>query len=125
MFPGADASLPLAWVCEQWERAGFEVMRVENHGVHYGLTIEKWWYNWSRNKAKVEAKYGRWWWKNWAVFLAWSAIIARQGTSTVYFMVLSKNNMCDKSTRTGANVDRIGTWVNQSASGNLTERNNK
>jgi len=34
VFPGADASCPLAWVTEQVERAGWEVMRVENNGIH-------------------------------------------------------------------------------------------
>jgi len=53
IFPGADASLPLAWVAEQWERAGFEIQRVENHGVHYGKTIHIWYENWLKNKELV------------------------------------------------------------------------
>jgi len=97
-------------------------MRVENHGVHYGKTIQQWWVNWKKNQAAVQATYKTWWWRNWAVFLAWSSIIAKQGTSTVYFIVMSKNNLCDKSTRAGSTVDRVGTWVNKNASGNLTNK---
>lgn len=97
IFPGADASCPLGWVCQQVERAGFEVHRVENTGVHYALTIKAWYYNWVDNKAKVVAKYGERWWRLWAIFLAWSAIIAFQGTSTVFMLTLMKNTKNDKT----------------------------
>ena len=39
VFPGADASMPLNWVIEQLERAGFEVQSSETLGVHYSATI--------------------------------------------------------------------------------------
>ena len=51
VFPAADASCPLAFVVSQLERAGFEVHRVENMGVHYSKTIEAWHKNWVNNKS--------------------------------------------------------------------------
>ena len=37
VFPGADASMPLSFVCNNLERAGFEIHSVENIGIHYSL----------------------------------------------------------------------------------------
>ena len=119
IFPGADASCPLAWVMEQVERAGFEVRIVENNGVHYSITIKRWYDNWVKNKEKVIDKYGQWWWRNWAIFLAWSHLIAAQGSSTVYMMSLTKNLANDKTSRkdsTGSKkpvLDRTKMWVDQ------------
>jgi cyclopropane fatty-acyl-phospholipid synthase-like methyltransferase len=42
IFPGADASCPLAWDIEQLERSGWEIKEVENNGVHYSITILRW-----------------------------------------------------------------------------------
>jgi len=97
IFPGADASCPLAWVIQQCERAGFEIRRTHNLGVHYGLTIEKWLNNWVKNKDEVTQKYGQWWYRLWCIFLAWSAGIAKQGSSTVWFISMRKNFRCDKA----------------------------
>jgi cyclopropane fatty-acyl-phospholipid synthase-like methyltransferase len=91
IFPAADASCPLGWDIEQVERAGFEVHRVENTGVHYARTIYKWFKEWQRNEKVVVAKYGQYWFRMYAIFLAWSAIIACQGSSTVYMITLNKN----------------------------------
>ena len=74
---------------------GFELHRVENCGVHYARTIELWHRNWQKNKDKVIGKYKTWWYRNWDVFLAWSALIARQGTSAVYMMTVTKNTFQD------------------------------
>jgi len=100
IFPGADASCPLGFVVTQLERAGFEVHRVENCGVHYSLTIKNWWKNWQKNKSKVlqTKKYGKWWWRLWDVFLAWSTIIAGQGSSTVFMITCHKNTALDRDT---------------------------
>jgi cyclopropane fatty-acyl-phospholipid synthase-like methyltransferase len=97
IFPGADASCPLAWVVQQCERAGFEIRRTHNLGVHYGLTIEKWLNNWVKNEEVVIQKYGKWWYRLWCIFLAWSAGIAKQGSSTVWFISMRKNFRCDKA----------------------------
>uniref|UniRef100_A0A7S2S2D1 sphingolipid C(9)-methyltransferase n=1 Tax=Mucochytrium quahogii TaxID=96639 RepID=A0A7S2S2D1_9STRA len=91
IFPAADASCPLGFCTTQCERAGFEVHRVENCGVHYALTINHWYNNWMANQKVVEAKYGTWWFRCWVIFLAWSTIIASQGSSTVFLVTLHKN----------------------------------
>ena len=91
VFPAADASCPLGFCTTQAERAGFEVHRVENCGVHYALTINHWLNNWMSNKKKVVDKFGEWWFRCWVVFLGWSTIVASQGSSTVFFVTLHKN----------------------------------
>lgn len=116
IFPGADASCPLGFVTSQCERAGFEVHRVENTGVHYSLTIKKWYDNWMSNAEPVKAKYGERWFRMWAVFLAWSAIIAAQGSSTVFMLTLTKNIKNDKSCvsddeKPGVAFSRMDRWV--------------
>jgi cyclopropane fatty-acyl-phospholipid synthase-like methyltransferase len=97
IFPGADASCPLGFVVSQAERAGFEVHRVENCGAHYSVTITKWYENWQRNRAAIVAKYGERWFRLWTIFLAWSALIAAQGSSAVFMITLAKNTKSDKS----------------------------
>ncbi|KAL2911113.1 hypothetical protein HK105_209432 [Polyrhizophydium stewartii] len=91
VFPGADASMPLNWVLEQVERAGFEVQSTETLGLHYSTAIFRWCQNWMSNKGKIVAKYGVRWFRIWEFFLAYSTIIARQGSATVYQIVLHKN----------------------------------
>ena len=96
IFPGADASCPLGFVVGQAERAGFEVHRVENCGVHYSVTIHKWYENWKANEEAIVAKYGQRWFRMWMMFLAWSVIIGAQGSSTVFMITLAKNTKNDK-----------------------------
>ncbi|KAI9342345.1 S-adenosyl-L-methionine-dependent methyltransferase [Obelidium mucronatum] len=91
VFPGADASAPLNWVLEQAERAGYEVAHCDTIGVHYSATIYRWYLNWMQNKEKVIGKYGVRWFRVWELFLAWSSIVARQGSATCYQIVLHKN----------------------------------
>jgi len=91
IFPAADASCPLGFCVTQAERAGYEVHRVENCGVHYALTINYWLNNWISNKSKVIDDFGEWWYRCWIIFLAWSTIVASQGSSTVFFVTLHKN----------------------------------
>jgi cyclopropane fatty-acyl-phospholipid synthase-like methyltransferase len=97
VFPGADASCPLGFVVSQAERAGFEVHRVENCGVHYSVTIQKWYENWQRNREAIVAKYGEQWFRKWTLFLAWSRLIGAQGSSALFMITLSKNLKNDKS----------------------------
>ncbi|KAI8839408.1 S-adenosyl-L-methionine-dependent methyltransferase, partial [Chytriomyces cf. hyalinus JEL632] len=91
VFPGADASAPLNWVLEQAERAGYEVAHCDTIGVHYSATIYRWYLNWMQNKEKVISTYGTRWFRVWEIFLAWSSIVARQGSATCYQIVLHKN----------------------------------
>jgi cyclopropane fatty-acyl-phospholipid synthase-like methyltransferase len=91
VFPGADASMPLSFVCNHLERAGFEVHSVENIGIHYSLTIDRWYRNWLRNRDAVVKGYGERWFRLWEVFLAWSVLIAERGGSTAFQIVANKN----------------------------------
>jgi len=125
IFPAADASCPLGFVVSQLERAGFEVHRVENCGVHYSLTIKAWYDNWQRNKARVLAEYDKtktyrggrgaeWYYRLWTVFLAWSTCIAAQGSSTVFMITSTKNAAFDKSSvknTAEAPFSRMDRWV--------------
>ena len=108
IFPGADASCPLGFVVSQAERAGFEVHRVENCGVHYSVTIHKWYENWKRNEAAIVAKYGQRWYRMWMMFLGWSVIVGGQGGSTVFMITMSKNIKTDKSTVIARRSQRRG-----------------
>ena len=91
VFPGADASMPLSFVCNNLERAGFEIHSVENVGIHYSLTIERWYRNWLKNRDLVVKGYGERWFRLWEVFLAWSVLIAERGGSTAFQIVANKN----------------------------------
>jgi sphingolipid C9-methyltransferase len=91
IFSGADASMPLSFVVKNLEKAGFEIHSVENVGIHYSITIDRWYDNWMRNQSAVEAKYGQFWFRLWQVFLGWSVHIAKQGNSTCFQIVCNKN----------------------------------
>ncbi|KAJ2071021.1 hypothetical protein GGH13_003629 [Coemansia sp. S155-1] len=98
VFPGADASCPLNWVISQLETAGFEVRTVETIGIHYSVTLGRWYENWMKNKDQIVKSYGKRWFRVWEIFLAWSVIIARQGSSTCYQILAHKNrNAFDRS----------------------------
>jgi len=91
IFPGADASLPLSYVTNQLEKAGFEIHSVENVGIHYSYTIDRWYQNWIRNREQILAAYGERWFRLWYMFLGWSVLIAEQGRSTCFQIVANKN----------------------------------
>ena len=91
IFPGADASTPLGFVVDKLEGAGFEIKGIDTCGVHYSATLWRWYRNWIGNREKVEAKYGTRWYRIWEYFLAYSTIISRQGSATVFQIVLVKN----------------------------------
>merc|ERR1712046_300947 len=90
VFPGADASCPIGWVATQLERGGFEVQRVSNLGNHYSRTLDHWLDEWKLPKDSIIAAYGEQSWRRWEVFLAWSVRVARQGSSTVFMLTLTK-----------------------------------
>jgi len=103
IFSGADASMPLNWDLQRIENVGFEVHSVENIGNHYSITINRWYDNWISNKEKVLEKYGERIFRIYEIFLAWSVIIARQGSSTAYQIVCHKNtNQFDRTKFIGA-----------------------
>jgi len=116
IFPGADASCPLGFVVSQLERAGYEVHRVENCGVHYSVTIRHWYQNWIKNKEAIVKKYGQRWYRLWLVFLAWSIIIAAQGSSTVFFITATKNHKVDEASvaeHTPSKFNRMKHWIGE------------
>lgn len=84
IFPGADASLPLSYVTNQLEKAGFEIHSVENIGIHYSYTIDGWYRNWTQNREQIVASYGERWFRLWYLFLGWSVLIAEQGRSPAF-----------------------------------------
>ncbi|KAB2574735.1 Sphingolipid C9-methyltransferase 2 [Lasiodiplodia theobromae] len=91
VFPGADASTPLGFVVDRLEGVGFEVKHVDTIGVHYSGTLWRWYRNWISNREKVEAKYGKRWYRIWEFFLASSTITSRQGGATCFQITLVKN----------------------------------
>lgn len=91
IFPGADASCPLSFVVKRLERANFEIHSVENVGIHYSYTIQRWYHNWQSHKQTVLDNYGQWWFRCWEIFLGWSVDIAKQGNSTCFQIVCNKN----------------------------------
>lgn len=91
IFPGADASTPLAFVVSSLESAGFEVVTLDNIGVSYSATLWRWYRNWMGNRDKVVNKYGIKWFRIWEYFLASSTITSRQSGATCYQFVLRKN----------------------------------
>ncbi len=91
IFSGADASMPLSFVVKNLEKAGFEIHSVENIGIHYSITIDRWYDNWMKNRDLVVEHYGEYWFRLWQVFLGWSVHIAKQGNSTCFQIVCNKN----------------------------------
>jgi len=91
IFPGADASLPLASMLDYMERSGFEIHSVENVSPHYSLTLRKWRKNWVANKERVLAAYGERWYRLWDFFLSWSAHIGDRGSAACFQVVGNKN----------------------------------
>jgi cyclopropane fatty-acyl-phospholipid synthase-like methyltransferase len=83
--------MPLSFVVSNLETAGFEIHSVENVGIHYSLTISRWYDNWMANRADVVKTYGEWWFRLWQMFLGWSVEIAAQGASTCFQVVANKN----------------------------------
>lgn len=113
IFPAADASCPLGFVVSQLERAGWEVHRVENTGVHYSKTIYDWYGKWVANKSKVLETYGEYYYRMWIIFLAWSTIIAGQGSSTVFMITNTLNHAVDGETTNPPNksINRSDKWI--------------
>jgi cyclopropane fatty-acyl-phospholipid synthase-like methyltransferase len=91
IFSGADASTPLAFLTRCLQNANFEVNTVENLGIHYSHTIQKWYDNWIENEEFINSKYSIWWFRMWQIFLRWSVDIGAQGSSTCWGIVSHKN----------------------------------
>lgn len=111
IFSGADASTPLAFLVEALQSANFEVVHLENIGIHYSHTIHRWYYNWMRNEAYINEHYGNRLFRLWQLFLRWSVDIAAQGNSTCWSITAHKNldltdrNKYIKNTDSGLRMD--------------------
>ena len=91
IFPGADASRRITWTIEHLEDAGFEIHSIENIGMHYSVTLNRWYDNWLVNKDAIIEKYGEGWFRLWNFFLAWATVVAKEGQSTGWQIVCNKN----------------------------------
>ncbi len=91
IFPGADASLPPGSMLKATEKAGFECQLMENLSPHYVLTIRAWAENWERQREAIVASFGERWFRIWSFFLAWSSLVAKQGSAACFQVVLNKN----------------------------------
>jgi len=115
IFPGADASCPLYWDVNQLERGGFEVHTVRNQGCHYAHTIESWYHNIVQKREQVIDKYDQFAYRRHELFLAWSTMIARQGSSTVWCIVSAKNTALDAYSSVDAKttLNRTKKFINK------------
>ena len=91
IFSGADASLPLIFLVDSLQSANFEAAHIENIGIHYSHTIQKWYYNWLGNEEYITEHYGQFWFRLWQLFLKWSVDIGAQGSSTCWAITSHKN----------------------------------
>ena len=91
IFPGADASLPLAAMIEYMEKAGFEIHSVENVSPHYTETLRRWRQNWVSNREHVLKAYGDKWYRLWDFFLSWSSHIGDRGSAACFQVMANKN----------------------------------
>ncbi|MEY4508024.1 MAG: hypothetical protein RLZZ450_146 [Pseudomonadota bacterium] len=91
IFPGADASLPVADMISACEKANWEINTIENISIHYCYTIKKWHQNWARNKDVILSAYGERWYRIWNFFLAWAVTAGTQGTAACFQVVMNKN----------------------------------
>ena len=91
ILPGADAALPLSSMLKVAEKAGWEVRGVENVSQHYVQTLRLWRTNWEARRERITAAHGERWFRVWQFFLAWSQIVAEQGSAACFQVVLNKN----------------------------------
>jgi cyclopropane fatty-acyl-phospholipid synthase-like methyltransferase len=91
ILPGADAALPLSSMLKVAEKSGWEVRAVENVSQHYAQTLRLWRANWEARRERISAEHGERWFRIWQFFLAWSQIVAEQGSAACFQVVLNKN----------------------------------
>jgi len=91
ILPGADAALPLSSMLKVAEKAGWEVRGVENVSTQYAHTLGLWLSNWEAKRESIVAKHGERAFRVWQFFLAWSQIVAEQGSAACFQVVLNKN----------------------------------
>jgi cyclopropane fatty-acyl-phospholipid synthase-like methyltransferase len=73
------------------EKAGWEVRGVENVSLQYTQTLRLWLANWEARRERIVAQHGERGFRTWQFFLAWSQIVAEQGSAACFQVVLNKN----------------------------------
>ncbi|MEY4549613.1 MAG: hypothetical protein RL685_5808 [Pseudomonadota bacterium] len=91
ILPAADAALPLSSMLKVAEKAGWEVRGVENVSLQYTQTLRLWLANWEARRERIVAQHGERSFRTWQFFLAWSQIVAEQGSAACFQVVLNKN----------------------------------
>jgi len=91
VFPGGDL-VHLSEVCAEAERAGFEVLDVENLRLHYALTCRAWVERLQRNAEACTAAAGRETYRTRLLHLAASAASFADGRTDVYQILLAKRS---------------------------------
>ena len=89
VFPGADVPY-LSEVIEAAERAGFELLDVENLRPHYGLTCRTWVQNLQAHSAECRRLVGEFVYRSWLVALAASEVNFTDGTMNLCQVLLQK-----------------------------------
>jgi cyclopropane fatty-acyl-phospholipid synthase-like methyltransferase len=83
----------LHWQLGQIEAAGFEVVEMEDLSrVWYADLLARQYRRWHQRHAHIVSVYGERWWRVWAVYLAWSTVMAREGALSAYYVVAHKNH---------------------------------
>jgi cyclopropane-fatty-acyl-phospholipid synthase len=91
VFPGGE--LPhLSEVAREAERAGFEVLDVENLRPHYARTCRAWVERLRENEAACTRLVGRACYRTWVLYLAVSALNFESGLTDVHQVLLAKRS---------------------------------
>jgi hypothetical protein len=71
-----------------------------------------WYHNIVKNQEEVEKKFGQFAYRLHELFLAWSTMIARQGSSTVWLMVMTHQHKVDaySAPRTAITLDKTAMF---------------
>jgi cyclopropane-fatty-acyl-phospholipid synthase len=89
VFPGGELAY-LSIVIREAERAGFEVLDVENLRPHYALTCRHWVERMQRNAQACLREASAETYRTWLLYLAGSAVSFERGLTDVYQILLAK-----------------------------------
>jgi cyclopropane-fatty-acyl-phospholipid synthase len=95
VFPGGELC-PLEETLVAAERAGFEVLDVENLRPHYALTCRAWVSRLQQQRAACVRLVGANTYRTWLLYLAASAAGFEAGTTDVYQVLLAKRTPAQK-----------------------------
>jgi cyclopropane-fatty-acyl-phospholipid synthase len=95
VFPGGELA-SLEETIAAAERAGLEVLDLENLRPHYALTCRAWVARLQRNRDACLALVDRDTYRTWLLYLAASAVGFLQGTTDVYQILLAKRSAAQR-----------------------------